>query len=329
MFYILVKLQLGVFMKYIKRPSLKELEDRITEIENLNSINLSIDDYKSKLKLLFIGYTINSINLNPGFLIYRGIKYERKPALLSHLSYPPINTCKMGRANRHGVPVFYGATDKNVPFYELDAKPGERMVISEWTIQKDFIFNNVGYTEAVFKGLNSARAIPSFSPYNNSRENVLVQNFLAKTFSQKISDNNNYLYKITNAIAEKHYSEGGISDALMFKGLVYPTIRMNANADNFAITQLAIDKGFLKFEKVEYIEILKGVNDSFSYKILDVAFNICNKEIQWKNLCKNWIVDSSDEIYLVEEGNEILAYDSLGEVIKSVPINMNDTKYIP
>lgn len=285
-------------MEPIIRPSLKELEERISEIQTLDLAISTIEDIKAKLNLLFTGYTLSSLSFNPGFFIYRGIKYDAKPILFSYLSYPPVHKAKMGRANRVGVPVFYCATEKNVPFFELNAKPGERLVISEWALQTDLLVNNVGYTEPVFVDLNSIRPVPNFHPNDMLNEEVLhqgdilVQNFLAKTFSQKISDDDFYLYNITNAIAEKHFSEGDTFEYAKFKGLMYPTIRMEANADNLALTQLAIDKDFLKFEKVEYVEVINLNDNIYTYKILDVAFKINAEEIQWKNLNSNWITDS-------------------------------------
>lgn len=102
-----------------------------------------------------------------------------------------------------------------------------------------------------------------------------------------------------------------------FKGLMYPTIRMNADADNLAITQMAMDKGFLQFEKVEFIEIIEVNNNVYTYKILDVAFKITEGEIKWKNLSSFWITDSINHLYLIDDNNEVFAYNCQGDIIES------------
>jgi hypothetical protein len=177
--------------KPIIRPSLKELEERILEIKSLDLTFLSVDDIKSKLTLLFTGYTIASISLHLGSLVYRGIKYNTKPKLFSLLTYPPFEKAKMGRANREGVSVFYCTTDKNATFYELNTQPGDKLVISEWTVQRDLLINNVGYIQSVFTDLNSNRLTPIFSPTEevdediSNNENILVQTFFLKHFVKK------------------------------------------------------------------------------------------------------------------------------------------------
>jgi hypothetical protein len=311
-------------MKLIIRPTLRRLEERISQIENLDLGNLSIDEIKEELKLLFTGYAVSTISLNSGFILYRGVKYDKKPDLLSFLSYPPTEKAEIGRANRKRTPVFYCATDKSVSFYELNTKPGERLVISQWVIEKNLLVNNVGYTDSVFRNLKSNRAVPNFSfgkrPHDKvlDEANVLVQNFLAKRFSQKNLNDNFLLYNLTNAIAEKHFSESDGVEGAKIKGLMYPTILMEANADNIAISQITVDKDYLIFDTVEYVEIVEVKDNVYIYRILDVAFKVIEERIQWKNLDCNWVADSSNELYLVEEGNEIFAYNLEGKLIDPI-----------
>jgi len=47
----------------------------------------------------------------------------------------------------------------------------------------------------------------------------------------------------------------------------------------------------------------------------NVAFKINGEEIQWKNLNSYLTTDSTNQLYFVEEGNEVFAYDGQGELI--------------
>src|SRR5690242_20839637 len=97
-----------------------------------------------------------------------------------------------------------------------------------------------------------------------SEENLTVRNFFAEQFCQKISNQNPEVYKLTIAIAEKHYFES-INSANPnytegFNALLYPTIAMRGNGDNFAIKPSFISDGGLEFINVEYVEVI-GIQD--------------------------------------------------------------------
>lgn len=305
------------------KPTHQELKARIQEIESLDLYLVSIQNIKDLLKSLFTNHFIITPLVDPGLLLYRGIKYETKPNRFSYLSYPPSDKVKIGRTNQEGISRFYCSTEKYVPFYELPVYVGDKIVLSEWRVKKPMFVNNVGYTNSNFLDLNSTRPLPVFEsaspkvPELLKEENQLVQNFLAKMFSQDISENNLHLYKLTNAIADHHLGENseGFSN-VKFKGLLYPTIRMQANADNMALTQQTIDFGYLEFEKVEYIEIIGIENKIYRYKILDVAFGVKENVIKWKNLPEYWIWDSQSELYFVTHDDDVIAYDANGQLIQ-------------
>lgn len=308
-------------MKHIKRPEYKDLEKRIIEIESMILSSVTIDEIKEKLNLLFTGYTICIPLLRIGSILFRGIKINDKPELFSFLKYPQPEIANIGRANRQGISMFYRATDKVVPFYELDVKAGDKLVVSEWTVVRDMLVNNVGYTNSAFSKMASNRELPSYAKEKVGKpeeigSNKLVGNFLAETFCQKISENEHEKYLLTNAISEKHFSENPQEGVVHIQGLMYPTIKMNANADNISLEKQTIDDNYLKFEKVEYIEILQVEQEKFTYKIIDIAFNVTEENIIWENMDFHWIGDTSIDLVIIKQDNILQAYNYEGDIIE-------------
>lgn len=299
----------------MEKPSKEQILARISEIENLDLRNTSIDEINELLSLLFTGYKITTPLFEPGIELFRGIKYTEKPTNISYLTYPPKKFAKINRASRENESVFYAATTRDIPFFELNVRPGDFLVISKWITTKKIFLNNVGYTEENFANLDSNRENQTWNNNQNEKgieeENTIIQNFLAKTFSQIITNSNTDLYKLTIAIAEKHF----FSD--MFHGLLYPTIPMKANADNLAIKPGYIDDGGLEFLQVEFIEVTKQYDFKYDINILDWANSISsNGTIEWKGRLPQWTINETNrELKIVEENGKWIAKDSNGNIV--------------
>lgn len=305
-------------MKVIVRPSKKEIESRISEIKNLDLSKMEIDEIKELLKLLFTGYALTTPTFDPGIILYRGIPYKDKPKSILYLSYPPKELAKINRASRDNQPVFYCATSENVPFFELDMMPGDRLVVSKWKTTKKLLVNNVGYTESNFSKLNSNR---NNQKWRNGKEehletqkeeNLIVQDFFAKTFSQSIPKDNVDIYKLTIAIAETHF----LGD--LFNGLLYPTIPMKANADNFAIKPSFINSDGLLFEEVYFIEITEVHDFKYDIKRLDWANSISTSgNIAWKGRVPQWTIkEKGGELKFTAKDGKWKAQDNNGNIVE-------------
>ena len=303
-------------MDKIIRPDINEIKSRIQEIENLNLHAIEIDYIKELLKLVFTGYALTTPVLDPGLILYRGIKYIKKPTSLSFLSYPKIGA-KQNRASRENEPLFYAATMREIPFFELDVQVGDKIVISKWRTTKKLIVNNVGYTDQTFKTLNSVRENQNWNKNGNAHpetlivENILVQDFLAKCFSQPISKNQTELYKLTIAIAEKHY----VAD--IFGGLLYPTIQMRANGDNLALRTSFIEGGGLEFIEAEWIEVIKLHDFKYDINVLDWSNSISKDEkIEWKGRLPQWTIKGKGgELKMSVENGKWIARDKNDNIV--------------
>lgn len=255
-------------------------------------------------------------------VLYRGIGYSHKPTSYQDLIYPPVDKAKLNRASDKGEQLFYAATKKKAVFYELNAKPNDCLAISTWVPAMPLLISNIGYTSENLKYLGAEDSTPFFDTEDNKInayiknkvEHEIISDYISKTFSQNTNDEN--IYKITIAIAQilmgEIVSKKGPGFPNEFDGLLYPTIKYNAKADNIVLKKHVIDFNKLSFERVEFIKIVDYSDNKYQYKILDVAESLTDNIIEWKNLSKTWKVnDESDDLYFVdgkafnEYGNEI------------------------
>ena len=112
--------------------------------------------------------------------------------------------------------------------------------------------NHVGYTRMAFQTLGSNRKHAGWNtnPLTMPGGDVdrLIDEFLAETFTRFVPAGSGYLYKVSVAISEKLLLDDKLD------GLMYPTVQMKANADNFALKPRYADNN-LKFLKAEYVRI--------------------------------------------------------------------------
>ena len=333
------------FMKEIIRPNNSEVKKCVEFLKTCDLKAVSEDLLFKNLEVLLTGITINAIRYNSELILYRGIEFSNKPIFYSELIYPPKDKAKQNRASGKDEQMFYCSNLKKAPFYELFVQAGDKLVLSTWSLKKQALFNNIGYTKSNLKLLGSDREVKDGSHLNNipSKEvNVFIENIIGELFCKKILPAENYYYNLTNAIAKKflfadvmtknyktdlifgpssdyEFHDNEYNESQQFPGLVYPTIQNDGIADNFAIKREAIDDNILQFEKAEYIEVADIKDNKYKYKIIDIAFEIKDSKIEWKNLNKQWFLfDETDEINFVEENGIFEAYSSNGDLLESV-----------
>ncbi|MDI9871780.1 hypothetical protein [Flectobacillus roseus] len=270
------------------RPSRQTLIELIDKIQKLDLATCQIPYIRNLIDKLTDSYTLRELTINPNTYLFRGIIYSDKPSSSSQLSYPPEDKAKINRASKSGQQMFYSATDPFVPFYELGAQEGDRLVISRWKVNKKLHLNSVGFTDENFKRLNSLRN--NFVIFHgddvdiNHPDNILVHKFLTDAFSQFVPKDKLELYRLTIAIAESLFEDR------IFDGLAYPTIPMNANADNVILKPVVVDSGAVSIDRVTYNEVTNFNLSERSYRVkkLDYAETFLpNGFIEWTGELKD------------------------------------------
>jgi hypothetical protein len=170
--------------------------------------------------------------------------------MIHELWYPPGAKVSLGRANRHGQPMFYCSPDPACTYLELRARVGSLVVLALWITTVDMLLQDLGYTAQVLVRAGARRTLPTrhkdfYETLDNRQKQV--RDFFALAFTEPTAAK----YAFTAAIAEVHLR------APEFSGLLYPAISKDANADNIALTPTFVRTGLrlktARLTKVDYI----------------------------------------------------------------------------
>jgi len=173
--------------------------------------------------------------------------------------------------------------------------------------------NHVGYTEPTFKALGSKRphagwsSEPAFIPGDNA--NRFIAEFLSEAFARRVAVDSEYEYILTIAIAEKLFSHG------LFDGLLYPSIALWANADNFALKANYVDNN-LRFIKAEYAGINDVQDNLFKVTPLDTATELsADGTIVWKGRPDQWVIRPGEQFKFAAENGKWVVRDAFGKIV--------------
>jgi hypothetical protein len=286
--------------------------ERIIEaIATLDATDLkssSISELEKVITPLFTGLLIQAPRYQPGVNIFRGRICE-KPPMFSDLIYPPAaSVAEYGRLTDIGETMFYGATTKAAPFFELKPATGECVAISKWRSNDRMVLNHIGFTEDVTVMLNSNRDLSKIyefvkESHNFSDLNSYVHNYLASTFTQRVPKEQSYLYKLTIALGRK------LLGGEVIHGLLFPTIAMSANVDNVVLKAPYFDSK-MDFVSCEYLRVDEAGDSNFRYTTLDTATKIAiDGSIAWSGRSFKWEVPAGNQLTFKAIGNEWVAFD--------------------
>ena len=294
------------YKKPIQNLSLKQIQNIIKEIRRLDLKVVDIDIIKEKLKPLFVGYTLRAPIYELGLKLYRGRICSEKPKNIKDITYPPAKLItKYQRINRPGQSVFYCCADRRVPFSECFVKTGDKFILSRWKTVSRLLVNNIGYLNDNIMGLQPK------SLDELKEANILIRNFIDEEFTKNVNEGEEFLYKITIALAEKHFSDD------IFNGLLYPSIAIKARSDNLALKPHYVDKN-LMIERVEFIQIISVKAFEYKIKTLDLATSFGKDgSIEWKGHPGKWYLKKKgDELILAVENGRWVARDKYGKIIE-------------
>jgi hypothetical protein len=283
----------------------------IALIRALDLQGATIEEILDLLTPIFRGYRVEAPRFQPGLTLFRS-RICDKPSHITSLLAPPPHITPMGRVNRAGNPIMYCCTSRQVPFFESRPAEGQTVTIGRWVTTAPMLVNHVGYTQSAFNALQSSRKQAGWGPVPVNHLNEVVSDFLAETFTQIIPRGSEYRYKLSVAIAEKLFLDN------IFDGLLYPTIAMRANADNFAL-KLRYANKHLQFQRAEYA-LIEHVRDfAFDITILDTATQLgADGSICWKGRLDQWVINEPfGQLNLTAENGEWIARDKDGKVVES------------
>lgn len=186
-------------------------------------------------------------------------------------------------------------------------------MISQWITAAPMMVNHFGYTEPTFKALGSKRPLagwsyePTFIPDDDS--NRFIAEFLSEAFTRRVAAGSEHEYILTIAIAEKLFSND------LFDGLLYPTIAVGANADNFALKTYYADNN-LRFLKAEYVRVEAVKENFFEINISDTATKLeADAKIIWKGRRDQWVLRQGERFKVAVENGKWVVRNASGKIV--------------
>jgi hypothetical protein len=96
---------------------------------------MTIDSMKAYLRRRIGGYTVAIKPMRTTNKLFRGIFCDERPSSVERISCPPPHlVLKPGRANRDHSSMFYGCVGAFPIFFEIHAKQGDLIALSEWAV---------------------------------------------------------------------------------------------------------------------------------------------------------------------------------------------------
>lgn len=253
---------------------------------------ISPDQFEKEIRALSVGIARDvkvyyGSKLDPIRLFRsRVFKSETLPTLLCEYSYPPIDSCNMGRANENKSPIFYASAGSPTTFVESRCKVGDIIVISEYRGKSELLVQEVGFS-------NSRNG-------NTDYERLMHEIFVHPT--------NDY-YEYSSKIA-KHLMGGEL-----IHGITYPSIISNNQNQNVALKPQYVDK-FLSLINCTAFKI-KDISNSYEYDVDEINFGVNdNGVVNWTGRAKQWTIrETGDQLVMRSNGWDWEAYDRNNKLV--------------
>jgi len=211
---------------------------------------------------------------------------------IEQLSYPrsPEDN-KIGRCNFFGKPVFYCSSDKGTPIFEIRPNLGNFISLTTFVPKEkdsfELTFPIIGVKQ-LLKSFSQRKIHKSITEMIEKEMNSLkpaileIDNYFAELFVKSISEQNNYLYKITAAYFS-HVNSCAVEGRKM-DSLLYPSVESEISGYNLAIETPFVDRELIaKNTEIFYLESI----DNSTYHLVPVCTAVrqdANGNIEWKKI---------------------------------------------
>jgi hypothetical protein len=255
----------------------------------------TIESLKGWLRRRIGGYTVVLKYPTTANRFYRGRVCTGRPNTIHDISYPPPDRVKkLGRANRVGQSMFYCSLGAFPVFFEIHAKEGDLIALSEWAMTEPLWMHNLGYHPDALATMGAPVA-PQRSgliapiPYETPRNDRLRRR-MSLAFTRDVPGGVEYRYKETIAINELLFDRAspivtrvpGGPRIQRATGTVYPTVQMGGLADNIAILPEFVDN-YLRPQSVRYVRVQIADSEKLHYSFLTLGYadQFSDQRILW------------------------------------------------
>jgi len=253
-----------------------------------------IDTLKRQLRVKLGGYTVATIPMTTDNVLFRGVKCAERTTTVGRISYPPAHCVKEnGRLNRAGKSIFYCSRAAPSVFFEIHAKQGDTIALSQWKITEPLWMRNLGYHAAALQRMGAPLG-PGSRPVNpipnETKFNERLRRALSLACTEDVHKGDEYRYKLSIAINELMFDGAepmptdypdGPRDG-HGAGTVYPAMKMRGLADNVAIWPEFVDR-YLRIELVQWV-LVEAANEQhslYTVKHLATSREFPDRNIIW------------------------------------------------
>lgn len=213
---------------YLDNISIDEIKSKATALHNLNLETTPFDEV-NKAAVKFLRGHLEWASAYHIDDLYRGRKWEKNddpPAHASQLlALKPEKVTGFGRLNVPGQSLLYTSELPQTVFNECLVKPGDEIMVIRLrripTSPSLYIsrFAELPMTTDLDKAGKSEKEIRDMvGSDENYAKLIEMRKQISFFFKEKITEDRNYAYKITAALAEKHTGPGPLH------GIMYPSV---------------------------------------------------------------------------------------------------------
>lgn len=257
--------------------------------------NKDIDTLKRFLRLKLGGYVVAIKDITAGNMFYRGVRWSQRPQNVSELSYPPANiVTKLTRVAREHVEIFYASSAPPSVFFEIRAKPGDRVALSQWRAREPLWMHNLGYHPGALHRMGvrelGARSVFANPIPNETKANERLRRRMSLAFTEDVMPGMEYRYNQSIAINELLFDKAGplptFSDGSRYDkaaGTVYPAIQMRGGSDNIAMLPAFVASSLvLRSASYVLVEDIDYARSSCTFLTSATAETFVDGIIGWK-----------------------------------------------
>jgi RES domain len=264
-------------------------------INSINRLNLDVADYDylvRRVGRLIVGIPLYGSSIQPETRLYRARKSLSKPKSIADLGAPPAELIvSYQRCNPPNEPMFYCSTHQATACYEVDAKPGDLIYISCWTVCKKFFFQIIP---------------PDRLRTSDDNRLALLATFFETKFTQPIHQTFSSQYKITAAIADRltakefslTISNSSSGHKLHEDGvgcIMYPSVAYLKDADCLAIRPKIVES-CLALSYVEEWQITSICCGELSVNRIDMSSSFDEGKILWAGKPLYWTLSNPGQV---------------------------------
>jgi len=211
---------------------------------------------------------------------------------------PPSRVCKLGRCNDKNESIMYCTNDPETAL--LETKP-----IKGFISLSVFESKGNGGSRAMYIGEKSLSKVETIKHlFKNSKHNPLLlelDSYLDKLFYSDVTNENNYLYKISTAITQNLMSNIVYTSGKQqtMQALLYSSVAKNHETFNFVLRPNHAVHIYRLF-KIQTLEILENNNSYIKLQLVRIGQPISsrnhpldNPKIKWMNIYNGeiWKID--------------------------------------